>query len=94
MRTFVLPLVALALSACTPTESMREQWAAAQESQEMQLAAAGARWQQTYHAQEWGLLRSLYADDAVLMTQGQPKIEGADNIVAFMRRIPDAGGTV
>lgn len=88
----ILPL-SLLLMACPPSEKMLQQWAAAQEEQEMQLAAVGERWKQAYHAQDWELLRSLYTDDAVLMTQGQPRIEGADNIVAFLQRIPNAGGT-
>ncbi|WP_394730066.1 YybH family protein [Altererythrobacter sp. GH1-8] len=89
-----LVVAAFALPACTPSEQMRSQWAAAQEEQEAQLAAAGARWQTLYQAGDWEALRSLYTDDAVLMTQGQPKIEGADNIIAFLRRVPNAGGTV
>lgn len=58
------------------------------------LAAAGQRWQEAYEARDWARLRGLYTDDAVLMTQGQPKIVGADKIVAFLQRIPNAGGSV
>lgn len=59
-----------------------------------QLAAQGERWRESYEAQDWDALRELYAEDAVLMTQGQNKIVGADAIIAFLRRIPDAGGRV
>lgn len=59
-----------------------------------ELAQAGARWRALYEAGDWDGLRDLYADDAVLMTHGQEKIEGADAIVAFLQRIPDAGGSV
>lgn len=58
------------------------------------LAAAGQRWQEAYEARDWAGLRRLYTDDAVLMTQGQPKIVGADKIVAFLQRIPNAEGSV
>lgn len=94
IRMAGLVVAAFALAACTPSEQMRSQWAAAQEQREMQLAGEGERWRQAYQAQDWELLRSLYTDDAVLMTQGQPRIEGADNIIAFLRRVPNAGGTV
>ena len=57
------------------------------------LAAEGERWRELYHAGNWSALRQLYADDAVLMTQGQSRIDGADAIVAFLQRIPQAGGT-
>ena len=95
LRGFLpIALGCVALVACTPSEQMRQEWAAAQEQQEMQLAAAGDRWLRAYQAQDWDMLRSLYADDAVLMTHGSPKIEGSDNIIAFLQRIPNAGGTV
>ena len=81
------------MTACQPTEKMRQQWAAAQQSAEAQLVMAGERWGQRHAAADWEGLRELYTDDAVLMPNGQPKIEGADNIVAFLRRVPDAGGT-
>jgi ketosteroid isomerase-like protein len=89
----LLPL-AIALGACQPSEGMQRQWVAAQEDRTALLAAQGARWRTLYQAGDWEGLRALYADDAVLMTQGSPKIEGADNIVAFLQRIPKAGGTV
>lgn len=58
------------------------------------LGEAGMVWNNAIKAQDWEALRSLYTDDAVLMTQGQPKIEGADAILSFLQRIPNAGGTV
>ena len=73
---------------------MKSQWAAAQADRTVQLAAQGSRWTQLYEAKNWDALRELYTDDAVLMTQGQPKIEGADAIIGFLQRIPNAGGTV
>lgn len=94
IRKLALIPIAFGMAACTPSEPMRQQWAAAQEQQEAQLAAAGTRWQTLYQAGDWEGLRALYTDDAILMTQGQPKIEGADNIVAFLQRVPNAGGTV
>ncbi len=57
------------------------------------LGRQGEVWRQHYEARDWDALRALYADDAVLMTQGQSRIEGADAIVAFLRRVPDSGGT-
>lgn len=41
-----------------------------------------------------GGIRSLYADEAVLMTQRQEKIEGAGSILSFLKRLSDAGATV
>ncbi len=64
-----------------------------QGDQAASLAAQGDRWRALYEAKNWADLRALYADDAVLMTQGQPRIEGADAIIAFLRRVPDSGGT-
>ncbi len=89
----ILPL-SLLLMACPPSEKMVEQWAEMQKEQELQLAAVGERWRTLYQAQDWDALRTLYTDDAVLMTQGQQKIVGADNIISFLRRLPDAGATV
>jgi ketosteroid isomerase-like protein len=57
------------------------------------LVAAGQRWKELYEAGNWEALRSLYADDAVLMTQASPKIAGADEIVQFLGRLGQAGGS-
>lgn len=64
------------------------------EGPDASLVAAGERWRSLYEAGDWEGLRALYADDAVLMTQGQDKIEGADNILAFLQRLTDMGATV
>lgn len=58
------------------------------------LVAAGERWRRLYEAGDWAGLRQLYTDDAVLMTQGQQKISGADNILAFLQRLSQAGASV
>lgn len=58
------------------------------------LVAAGETWLSHYEAGDWEGLRALYTDDAVLMTQGQEKIEGADNIVAFLQRLANMGASV
>ncbi len=57
------------------------------------LVAAGEAWRQLYEAGNWSALRQLYTDDAVLMTQGQPKIEGADNIVTYLKRLSEMGAS-
>lgn len=57
------------------------------------LVAAGQRWKELYEAGDWAALRSLYTDDAVLMTQASPKIVGADAIVQFLGRLAQAGGS-
>ncbi|MBV7265199.1 YybH family protein [Erythrobacter ani] len=89
----ILPL-ALTVMTCPPSEKMTQQWAAMHQKQEAQLAQAGERWRERYEAGDWEGLRALYTDDAVLMTQGQAKIEGADNIVAFLKRLSNAGAVV
>lgn len=58
------------------------------------LVAAGETWRGLYEAGDWEAVRALYADDAVLMTQWQEKIEGADNIVAFLQRLTNMGAKV
>jgi ketosteroid isomerase-like protein len=73
---------------------MRDRWAVTQETKEAQLGSAAERWRTLYQAGDWTALRTLYADDAVLMTQGQKKIEGADNILAFLQRLTNAGAAV
>lgn len=93
MRAAVLLGLSAAFSACQPSERLRADWNAIQQSREAQLAGAGEFWRRAYAAGNWDALRALYADDAVLMTQGSDRIEGADNIVAFLQRLSNAGGT-
>lgn len=88
-----LPL-ALMLMGCPPPESVSRQLAAIEADQAAKLAAAGERWRTLYEAGEWEELRTLYTDDAVLMTADQQKLVGADNIVAFLQRLSNAGATV
>lgn len=93
-RRFVaLPLAAM-LVANTPGDPMQPTSAALQERQERELVQAGERWRELYEAGDWEALRTLYTDDAVLMTQGQPRIQGADKIIAFLQRLPAAGAAV
>ena len=89
-----IALLALLGSACSADERLSYASAATQTDRSALLDQAGAQWLEAYQKQDWQQLRSLYTDDAVLMTHGQPKIEGADNIIEFLQRIPDAGGTV
>lgn len=58
------------------------------------LVAAGETWRSLYESGDWESLRALYTDDAVLMTQGQEKIESADKIVEFLQRLSNIGATV
>lgn len=58
------------------------------------LVKAGQDWKTLYEAGDWGALRQLYTDDAVLMTANQEKIEGADNILAFLQRLSGTGAKV
>ena len=58
------------------------------------LVGAGTRWKQYYEAGDWANLRTLYTEDAVLMSQGQPKIEGADAILTFLQRLGQQGAKV
>ena len=74
---------------CTRADAPLPSGDAAQAS----LVAAGQRWKELYEAGNWEALRSLYADDAVLMTQASPKITGADAIVQFLGRLGQAGGS-
>jgi len=94
MRTarLLAPLAALALVSCAAEPPLAA--TPADERSSAGLIEAGARWQVLYEAGEWEELRRLYADDAVLMTQGQPKIEGADAILAFLRRLSGSGADV
>ncbi len=66
--------------------------AVAPEQRKASLAAQGERWLAFHQSGNWTALRTLYADDAVLMTQGQERIVGADAIIAFLRRVADTGG--
>lgn len=61
---------------------------------EASLVSAGEEWRRLYEAADWQAIRKLYTDDAVLMTQGQDKIVGADNIVNFLQRLSNAGASV
>lgn len=59
-----------------------------------QLIEAAEQWEAYYEAGEWEQIRTLYTDDAVLMTHGVEKISGADNIVAFLQRLGNMGASV
>jgi len=86
-----LAVIALTLGGATPTPALAQPSAAATSEG---LVDAGERWRQLYEAGDWDTLRTLYTDDAVLMSQGQPKIEGADAILAFLKRLSEQGATV
>ncbi|MEP2735982.1 MAG: nuclear transport factor 2 family protein [Erythrobacter sp.] len=58
---------------------------------EPQLIAAGETWRKHYEANDWDALRTLYTDDAILMSHNQNKIEGADNIVTYLQRLSKSG---
>lgn len=68
--------------------------AALQQADAAALELAGERWKQLYEAGDWVAIRQLYANDAVLMTNGQPKLVGPDAIVGFLRRLSDMGAKV
>jgi len=91
--SLLAPLAALALACCAGVEPPLAATPTNEQSS-AGLVEAGARWQVLYEAGEWEELRTLYADDAVLMTQGQPKIEGADAILAFLQRLSQSGAKV
>lgn len=86
-----LALLALALGTVTPASAETE---IVEEAASESLIDAGERWKQLYEAGDWEALRNLYTDDAVLMSQGQPKLEGADTIVTFLKRLSQQGATV
>lgn len=90
----LLPFAAILLAASWPAAAAQETDAAAIERRADLLAAQGERWLELLNRRDWEALRQLYADDAVLMTHGQAKIEGADAIVTFLQRVPRAGGEV
>lgn len=73
---------------CTRADAPPPVGEAASES----LIAAGQEWKTLYETGNWAALRALYADDAVLMTQGTAKLEGADTIIGYLQRIGEAGG--
>lgn len=95
--SLLLPL-ALLLPACTqsaaPDDAALPGDDVSKDARQEQLANIGEVWRATYASGDWEALRALYADDAVLMTQGNEKIVGADNIIAFLRRLIDAGAKV
>jgi len=93
MNRFVL-IAALALATSHSAPAMAQADAASIEDRTALLAAQGEKWRDILLSGDWAALRELYAHDAVLMTQGQAKIEGADAIVAFLQRVPKAGGSV
>lgn len=93
MKRLVLNLapLALGLGAMAPAPALADH----HETHSAQgLVVAGERWKILYEAGEWAGLRALYADDAVLMSQGQPKLEGADTILAFLQRLSQQGAKV
>ncbi|MEM7688877.1 MAG: DUF4440 domain-containing protein [Pseudomonadota bacterium] len=91
-RVFVaLSSLALALGLAAPAPALADHHA---EKTSAALINAGERWKQLYEAGDWETLRSLYTDDAVLMSQGQPKLEGADTILTFLQRLSQQGATV
>ncbi|MEM6908175.1 MAG: nuclear transport factor 2 family protein [Pseudomonadota bacterium] len=58
------------------------------------LIEMGEKWRAHYEAGEWGLLKALYADDAVLMTHGTKPLSGRNQIITFLQRLSDNGATV
>ena len=88
---FGLVPLALALGSATAAPVFAETVA---EPTTQSLVDAGDRWKQLYEAGDWETLRGLYTDDAVLMSQGQPKLEGADTIVTFLQRLSQQGAKV
>jgi len=93
VKRLSLALAALALASCAGLEPPLAATPTHEQSP-AGLEEVGAYWQVLYEAGEWEELRTLYADDAVLMTQGQAKIEGADAILAFLQRLSNTGADV
>lgn len=93
MTRFLIPLAALTLIGCATSDTPSYTTNPAAQSG-AGLVEAGERWRELYEAGEWEELRSLYTDDAVLMTQGQPKLEGADAILTFLQRLSQMGAEV
>lgn len=86
-----LASLALALGSASAAPALAETTA---EPTAQGLVDAGEQWKQLYEAGDWEALRALYTEDAVLMSQGQPKLEGADTIVTFLQRLSQQGATV
>ncbi|MEM6584838.1 MAG: DUF4440 domain-containing protein [Pseudomonadota bacterium] len=93
MKRVILSLapLALTLGAAVPAPAWADHHT---EKSSASLIAAGERWKQLYEAGDWDALRGLYTDDAVLMSQGQAKLEGADTILAFLQRLSQQGADV
>ena len=90
MKHFALAAAGFALACCAAIEPPLAATPTNEQSS-AGLAEAGARWQQVYEEGDWVTLRTLYSDDAVLMTHGQPKVEGADAIIAYLKRLSEMG---
>ena len=86
-----LAAFALVLGVVAPAPALADHH---EEKSAASLIEAGERWRVLYEAGDWASLRTLYADDAVLMSQGQPKLEGADTIVTFLQRLSQQGAKV
>ncbi|MEE4154804.1 MAG: DUF4440 domain-containing protein [Erythrobacter sp.] len=90
----LLPFAALMLAAAWPGAAIAQSEESVLDARVDLLSQQGERWLARLTAGDWEDLRALYAEDAVLMTHGQAKIEGADAIITFLQRVPRAGGTV
>ena len=84
-RPFLIALAALSVASAAP---------ASPRSAQSVIAEQADRWNAANAAGDWTRLRSLYADDAWLMTDKAPVAKGADAIVAYLRRYRDQGATV
>ena len=84
-RRFLIALAALTVASAAP---------ASPHSPESVIARQAERWNAANAAGDWATLRSLYANDAWLMTDKAPVTKGADAIVAYLRRYRDQGATV
>jgi len=84
-RSLLVALAALTAASAAP---------AARRDDAAVIAAQADRWNAANAAGDWTTLRSLYADDAWLMTDKAPAAKGADAIVAYLRRFRDQGATV
>ncbi len=93
-RAFAILPLSLMLIACPAANSVAPEQEQTSANQQALLNAAGQDWRSNYAAGDWDALRALYADDAVLMSNDQPKITGADDIVTFLRRLSETGAEV
>lgn len=84
-RSLFIALAALSAASATP---------AAPRDDAAVIAAQAERWNAANAAGDWATLRSLYADDAWLMTDKAPVAKGADAIVAYLRRYRNQGAAV